>query len=212
MRCSTNSKGSSIIYRRMPMNCRSSLSHRRKPGLWSPSVASFACRRDAARPRKVRDRLSGSHNSMQLIAASLFFVGSLLFLSVLVEQPSTVSAIRPTATPTPLARPRIVSSAVREPDLGPGASLHGKQVFPLDNPWNQDISKAPLDPNSNRIIAAIGADDRLHPDFGTVYRGVPNGIPYTVVAGSQRRVPVYFRNTSESDQSLYPLPPNAPIE
>ena len=84
------------------------------------------------------------------------------------------------ATPTPLpTRPRRVSSPANpppspsagEPDLGPGASLHGKQVFPPDNPWNQDISDAPVDPNSARLIAAIGADDRLHPDFGTVYRG-----------------------------------------
>ena len=27
-----------------------------------------------------------------------------------------------------------------QPDLGPNASLHGKQVFPADNAWNQDIS------------------------------------------------------------------------
>jgi hypothetical protein len=65
------------------------------------------------------------------------------------------------------------STSANEPDLGPGASLHGKQVFPPDNPWNQDISKVPVDPNSARLIAAIGANDRLHPDFGTVYRGAP---------------------------------------
>jgi len=37
-------------------------------------------------------------------------------------------------------RPRTVTtSSGRVPDLGPGASLHGKQLFPPDNPWNQDI-------------------------------------------------------------------------
>src|SRR5262249_48743958 len=25
------------------------------------------------------------------------------------------------------------------PDLGAGASLHGRQLFPADNPWNEDI-------------------------------------------------------------------------
>src|SRR6185503_10152336 len=129
---------------------------------------------------------------------------------------SASSSERPSESvpmPTPATRPRTVSSNVRQPDLGPGASLHGKQLFPPDNPWNQDISKAPVDPNSDRIIAAISADDRLHPDFGTVYRGVPNGIPYIVVAGSQPRVPINLTSYArESDPGPYPVPRNAPIE
>jgi hypothetical protein len=117
------------------------------------------------------------------------------------------------AMPTPATRPRTVAANGRQPDLGPGASLHGKQIFPPDNPWNQDISRAPVDPNSDRIIAAISADDRLHPDFGTVYRGVPNGIPYIVVAGSQPRVPINLTSFArESDPGPYPVPRNAPIE
>src|ERR1051325_9153844 len=92
--------------------------------------------------------------------------------------------------PTPVTRPRTVSSNTRQPDLGPGASLHGTQLLPPDNPWNQDISNAAVDPNSNQIIAAIGSDAQLHPDFGTVYHGAPNGIPYIVVAGSQPMVPI----------------------
>jgi hypothetical protein len=116
-------------------------------------------------------------------------------------------------TPTPVTRPRTVSSSARQPDLGPGASLHGKQIFPPDNPWNQDISNAPVDPNSARIIAAIGYDAQLHPDFGTVYRGAPNGIPYVVVAGSQPMVRINLTSyAGESDQGPYPVPPNAPIE
>ena len=100
-----------------------------------------------------------------------------------------------------------------QPDLGPGASLHGKQVFPLDNPWNQDISTAPVDPNSDNLIASMGANVGLHPDFGTVYNGAPNGIPYIVVAGSQPRVPINFTAYGdESDPGPYPVPANAPIE
>ena len=117
------------------------------------------------------------------------------------------------ATPTPVTRPRTVSSNARQPDLGPGASLHGKQIFPPDNPWNQDISNAPVDPNSARIIATIGADAQLHPDFGTVYHGAPNGIPYIVVSGSQLMVPINLTSfASESDRGPYPVPRNAPIE
>src|SRR5215471_5152532 len=59
------------------------------------------------------------------------------------------------------------------PDLGSGASLHGKQLFPPDNPWNQDISNDPVDPNSDNLIAGIGNSIGLHPDFGTVYNGAP---------------------------------------
>jgi hypothetical protein len=100
-----------------------------------------------------------------------------------------------------------------QPDLGVGASLHGKQVFPPDNPWNQDISTAPVDPNSDNLIASMGANGNLHPDFGTVYNGAPKGIPYIVVAGSQPRVSINFTAYGdESDPGPYPVPANAPIE
>ncbi len=45
------------------------------------------------------------------------------------------------------------------------------QVFPADNPWNLDISKYPVHPNSANFVKGIGADKPLHPDFGTVYQG-----------------------------------------
>src|SRR5262249_51619242 len=51
------------------------------------------------------------------------------------------------------------------PNLGVNASLNGRCVFPSDNPWNTDIFKAPVDPNSAALIASIGLDKPLHPDF-----------------------------------------------
>ena len=99
------------------------------------------------------------------------------------------------------------------PELGIGASLHGKQVFPSDNAWNEDISNAPVDPNSATLIAGVGLNANLHPDFGTVWNGAPNGIPYVVVAGNQTRVPINFTAFgSQSDPGPYPVPANAPIE
>jgi hypothetical protein len=98
------------------------------------------------------------------------------------------------------------------PGLGVGASLGGKRVFPADNPWNQDISKLPVDTHSATLIAGIGLEKSLHPDFGTVYNGAPNGIPYVIVSGSQAKVPVHFQYPDESDPGPYPIPPNAPIE
>jgi hypothetical protein len=96
--------------------------------------------------------------------------------------------------------------------LGAGASLGGKRLFPDDNPWNKDISKEPVDPNSDNLIASIGKDRPLHPDFGTVYQGAPSGIPYVVVDGKQNKVPISFTYGDESDPGPYPVPPDAPIE
>lgn len=99
-------------------------------------------------------------------------------------------------------------------DGGPsGGSLGGRRVFPADNPWNQDISAEPVDPNSATLIDACGgASRRVHPDFGTVWNGAPNGIPFVLVGATQPRVPVSFEYVDESDPGPYPVPPDVPIE
>lgn len=97
-------------------------------------------------------------------------------------------------------------------ELGVNADLHGRLLMPTDNPWNQDISHEPVDPNSDALIASIGKDRRLHPDFGTAINGVPWGIPYVVVSGTQAKVPIEFEYKDESDPGPYPVPPDAPIE
>jgi len=74
------------------------------------------------------------------------------------------------------------------------------------------VDTASVDPNSDAIIALIGATKRLHPDFGANWNGGPFGIPYVVVSGSQPRVPISFYYPSESDRGPYPIPPNPPIE
>jgi len=92
----------------------------------------------------------------------------------------------------------------------PGAS--SCPLFPPTNPWNQRVDGLPVAKNSGRLIASIGLTDPVHPDFGTVYNGAPNGIPFTVVSGHTRRVPVQFQYADESDRGPYPIPRNAPIE
>jgi hypothetical protein len=83
-------------------------------------------------------------------------------------------------------------------------------IFPPDNPINQDISHAPVDPNSSRYITSIGATGHLHPDFGT---NPSYGIPYVVVGSHQPGVPIKFTAYgAESDPGPYPVPPTAPIE
>jgi hypothetical protein len=86
-------------------------------------------------------------------------------------------------------------------------------VFPASNPWNTDISGSKVHASSAAFIASIGATKGLHPDFGTVWNGAPNGIPYVVVPGNQAKVPIVFTDYgNESDPGPYPIPPNAPIE
>ena len=98
-------------------------------------------------------------------------------------------------------------------------SLAGRQVFPVNNWWNLDISAAPVDARSAQLIAWISgrtggnttAVRRLHPDFGPP----PYGIPYVVVDGTQPRVPVTFvAYPGESDTGYgglagYPIPTEA---
>ncbi len=92
-------------------------------------------------------------------------------------------------------------------DLGVDADLHGKQVFPASNAWNQPVDTAQVDPNSNLILSTIGLNTSLHPDWGSTW-----GIPYTVVPDNTPRVNVPFTYASESDPGPYPVPANPVIE
>src|SRR6266849_3173622 len=118
------------------------------------------------------------------------------------------AAIGPTLLATATAE-----AAGNPVQLGQGASLGGRRPFPSNNPWNTSVAGLPVDPNSANLLASIGLTTGLHPDFGTVWNGAPNGIPYVVVAGTQRPVPITFTAYGdESDPGPYPVPPDAPIE
>ena len=91
-------------------------------------------------------------------------------------------------------------------------SLVGRQVFPVSNWWNVDVSRAPLDPSSSTYINFIGRTRQVHPDFGPP----PYGIPYIVVSGDQPLVaPTWTAYGDESDDGApgrpagYPIPPEA---
>jgi hypothetical protein len=94
-----------------------------------------------------------------------------------------------------------------------GGSIGSLGIFPADNPWNTDISALPVDASSTTLLDNCGgAGRRVHADFGTVWDGAPNGIPYVLIGGTQARVPVSFYYADESDPGPYPVPANAPIE
>ena len=85
-------------------------------------------------------------------------------------------------------------------------------IFPVTNPWNKDVSKLKLHAKSQAWLQSIGLDKPLHPDFGTVWEGVPNGIPFVAVSPTQAKSTVQFEYADESDAGPYPIPPNPPIE
>jgi hypothetical protein len=93
-----------------------------------------------------------------------------------------------------------------------GVALGNLQVFPADNPWNTDILSEDTDPNSDNIIASIGNELYLHPDFGTVWESAPIGIPYNLVGKDQPMKTISFQYNSESDPGPYPIPPDALAE
>ncbi|MCA8986651.1 MAG: hypothetical protein KDA78_03365 [Planctomycetaceae bacterium] len=97
---------------------------------------------------------------------------------------------------------------------GIGVSLDGFRPFPDDDPWNTPIDEAPVDPKSDQILAYIGLDGTLHPDFGSgTWEGSKIGIPYIVVEGDQPRVTVeYEAYPEESDPGPYPIPFETPVE
>ena len=132
--------------------------------------------------------------------------------------PATRRGARPPRRPAPRppssrrSKTRIRASAAatsslptRGPPTAPSAANQ--------TAWNQDVSKAPVDPRSSQYLAKIrslGGNQFIHPDFGS---NPTYGIPYVVVPGVQPRVPTQFTlYGDESDPGPYPIPPHAPIE
>lgn len=88
--------------------------------------------------------------------------------------------------------------------------VDGCQIFPQDNPWNQDISTSLTHWNSDAYIASIGLTRSLHPDFG---ENQEYGIPVSIASADTKEVPVRFTDYGdESDAGPYPIPPTAKIE
>jgi len=82
--------------------------------------------------------------------------------------------------------------------------LEALQVFPADNPWNQDVSQWPVHQNSADIIKSIGTNKpfRHNRDMG-----------FILVPPNQERVPVKIvAYPGESDKGPFPVPENLPIE
>jgi hypothetical protein len=122
-------------------------------------------------------------------------------------------------SPKWFGRGLLLSCILALPTAAAHAALLGSNLFPADNPWNENISQAPVATNSatimNSIIATYG-NGRFHPDFGQDYRNASDlyGIPYNVVHGnSTPRVHVVIdAYPDESDLIDAPIPASAVIE
>jgi len=95
-------------------------------------------------------------------------------------------------------------------------------LFPVNNPWNRDVSAWPVDPNSGAYINFIGTGVGLHPDFGgddTQNPPAIYGMVYMTVSGTQALEQVTFVDYgSQSDSGApgrpagYPIPVQARTE
>jgi hypothetical protein len=85
-------------------------------------------------------------------------------------------------------------------------AIGGCAVFPSDNPWNTDVSRAPV---LNAYTDTFPAAMRLWPDFGGAGA---YGIPFVSVPAGQPPVPISFDVADESDPGPYPIPLDAPVE
>ena len=84
------------------------------------------------------------------------------------------------------------------------AILAAMQIFPKNNPWNEDIRKLPIHPDSDKMIAQIGKDKKLAYDLD---------MGFIIVPPEQAQVDVKLTDyPDESDKGPYPLPDGAPIE
>src|SRR6185436_15079218 len=76
------------------------------------------------------------------------------------------------------------------------AILGALQVFPKNNPWNEDISKRPIHPDSDKIVASVGRDKGFRYNLDMAFILVP---------ASQPRIDVKVKGTEESDKGPYPV-------
>lgn len=83
------------------------------------------------------------------------------------------------------------------------------QILPVDNAWNEDISRRPLLANSAAMMSQILAD--LQSTRRTVRAFYE--MNFVLVPASQPRIPITFDlYGDESDPSPYPIPSQLPIE
>ncbi len=92
------------------------------------------------------------------------------------------------------------------------ALLSAMQILPVTNAWNEDISRRPVLPNSDAMMAQIGADLAAKGANRQNLR-VFQEMNFVLIPDTQPLLPITFKKYgNESDPSPYPIPANMPIE
>ena len=107
-----------------------------------------------------------------------------------------------------LAKPGMSLPKITEPilfnTLKADAVMAALQVFPENNPWNEDVSGYPVHPNSRKMIET--AEPNRHLYFN-------RDMSFVIVPPSQPKVDVKIVGyPGESDPGPFPVPSNAPVE
>lgn len=110
----------------------------------------------------------------------------------------------------------VVTNSILFNTTNADAVLSAMQIFPVTNPWNEDISQRPVLPNSDAMIAQITADLASSRRSLRAFKEMN----FVLVPDNQPTVPIHFFDyPDESDldggifpNGLYPIPTNMPIE
>jgi hypothetical protein len=141
-------------------------------------------------------------------------VGGVLALTFALTRPAIVAG---TAT-VPLAQrqkpvPTTTTPVATTTSTTPAPRISPCTILPADNIWHAGVSGLPVLPRSADYVTSIGANAKVHADFGAgQWDGGPIGIPVTYVHDSQPKVRVTFDYADESDPGPYPIPPDAIVE
>ena len=131
---------------------------------------------------------SSRKRSLRILMGAVLGAACFSFLSSAGDRPAMPAVTQPVMFNTPEAD-RILAAL---------------QVFPPDNPWNEDISKLPVLKNSEAMIATIGPQKKVAYNLD---------MNFVLVPGDQERVEAKILGyPGESDKGPYPIPDNAPIE
>ncbi len=143
--------------------------------------------------------------------ARLAAIGLLTIVAAVLA--GSVAAAGPSPAPTASVLGPYPSLGVCPVFPAPPASLPATAPSqPNESAWNQDISKAPVDPRSSAYISYIDSHggDHLHPDFGSPRA---YGFPYAVVGARRHKLPIHYTAYGdESDPGPFPVPKGAPVE
>jgi hypothetical protein len=163
-------------------------------------------------PGKASAAASGGPDSSMAGPTSLSGIGpTAIPASSVWDQILAVPTPAPSTTPATTPKPAAPAPA---PAPKPTAKPTPCTVFPSDNVWNRRVDGLPVRSDSDAVIASIGANDYLHPDFSSTAwnGGLGYGIPINKVNLSTPKSSVSFHYAGESDPGPYPIPAHPKIE